>query len=96
MIAVQSVDTLLQQAEELTLEERAELLRRLEQGLLDAGWEPDSPLSDEVKALLDERIRTADANPGAGIPWDAVKAESLKRARDRPSLPLECRETARG
>ena len=76
-----SVDAILKQAEELTLEERAVLLHRLEQGMLDAGWYPDVELTDEVKAMLDTRIAAADANPGAGIPWEVVKAESLKRAR---------------
>ncbi|HXD84900.1 MAG TPA: addiction module protein [Urbifossiella sp.] len=76
-----SVDTLLKQAEELSLEERAELLQRLESGMLDAGWEPELPITDEVKAMLDARIADADANPDAGIPWEVVKAEALKRIR---------------
>ena len=76
-----SVDAILNQAEELTLEQRAELLKRLEAGLIEAGWQPDLEITDEVKAMLDRRIVASDANPGAGIPWEMVKAESLKRAR---------------
>lgn len=76
-----TVDAILKQAEELSLEERAELLRRLEEGMLAAGWEPEVEISDEVKAMLDRRVAAADANPAAGIPWEVVKAESLKRAR---------------
>jgi putative addiction module component (TIGR02574 family) len=75
-----SVDAILKEAESLSLPERAELLRRLEAGLLDAGWGPDLPLSDDMKAFLDRRIAEADANPGAGIPWEVVKTESLRRA----------------
>lgn len=76
-----SVDAILKQAEELSLEQRAELIRRLEAGMIAAGWEPELELSDETKAMLDRRVAEADANPGAGIPWEVVKAESLKRAR---------------
>ena len=76
-----SIDAILNQDEELTLEQRAELLRRLESGLIDAGWQPDFEITEEVKAMLDRRIAASDANPGAGIPWELVKAESLKRAR---------------
>jgi putative addiction module component (TIGR02574 family) len=76
-----SVDAILKQAEELTLEQRAELIRRLEAGMIAAGWEPELELSDETKAMLDRRVAEADANPGTGIPWEVVKAESLKRAR---------------
>ena len=76
-----SVDAILNQAEELTLEQRAELLRRLEAGLIDAGWQPDFEITEDVKAMLDRRIAASDANPGTGIPWEVVKAESLKRAR---------------
>jgi putative addiction module component (TIGR02574 family) len=71
-----SVETVLRQAEELSLQERAELLRRLESGMVDAGWEPELHLTDDLKAFLDERIRLADSNPGAGISWEIVKAES--------------------
>ncbi|HEY3787886.1 MAG TPA: addiction module protein [Urbifossiella sp.] len=76
-----TVDSVLRQAEELTLEERAELLRRLENGMIEAGWESELPLTDELKTFLDARIAAADANPGSGIPWEIVKEESLKRAR---------------
>jgi hypothetical protein len=68
-----SVEAIMNQAEELSLDQRAELLRRLEANLLDAGWQPDDELSDDVMKMLDERVRSADANPGAGIPWDVVK-----------------------
>ena len=76
-----SVEAILSQVEELTLEQRAELLQRLETDLIEAGWQPEFDLTDDVKALLDQRIAASDANPGAGIPWEVVKAESLKRAR---------------
>ena len=76
-----TVDAILKQAEELSLEERAELLRRLEEAMIAAGWEPEIELSDEVKALLDERDAEYEANPGAGYTWEEVKAESLKRCR---------------
>lgn len=74
-----SVDAILKQAEELSMEERAELLRRLEEGLLAAGWEPEVELSDEVKAILDERDAEYEANPGAGYTWEEVVAYVKKK-----------------
>ena len=74
-----SVESILSQAEELTLEQRAELLRRLEANLLDAGWQPEEELSDYVKSLLEERIRSSDANPGSGVPWETVREQARKR-----------------
>lgn len=41
-----SVESILLQAEELTLEQRAELLRRLESGLIASGWQPEAEISD--------------------------------------------------
>ncbi len=73
-----SVDAILKEAESLSPEERADLLNRLQ----DRFGEPAvaGALSDEMKAMLDRRVAEADANPGAGIPWEIVKAESLRRA----------------
>lgn len=69
-----SVEAILKQAEELTLEERATLLHRLEQGMLDAGWQPEVELTDDVKAMLDERDADFEANPDAGYTWEEVVA----------------------
>lgn len=69
-----SVDAIVKQIEELTLDQRAEVLHRVERGMLDAGWESDIELSDETKALLDERCAEADANPGVGYTWEEVVA----------------------
>lgn len=74
-----SVESILQQAEELTLEQRAELLRRLESGLIAAGWQPEVELSEFVSNMLEDRIRSSDANPGGGIPWEVVRDEARKR-----------------
>jgi putative addiction module component (TIGR02574 family) len=78
-----SIETVLSQVEELSLEERAELVRRIEAGMIQAGWDPDCELSDEVKAMLDERIRWSDANPGAGVPLDEVVAGARERYEAR-------------
>ena len=74
-----SVDAILKEAEALSLDELGELTTRLWDQLEAAGWAPS--LSEGMKAELDRRIAAADANPQAGIPWEVVKAESLKRAR---------------
>lgn len=76
-----AVDAVFNQAQELTSEQRIELFHRLEESLLDAGLELDTEPSDHVKNMLQQRIREADANPEAGIPWEIVKAEALARIR---------------
>ena len=75
-----SVDAIVKQIEELTLDQRAEVLHRVERGMLDAGWESDIELSDETKALLDERCAEADANPGVGYSIDEV-IDYIRRKR---------------
>ena len=56
---------------ELPIEEQIELAQTL--------WEHASPeagfvLSDELKDLLDARLREAHTNPEAGSSWEEVKA----------------------
>jgi putative addiction module component (TIGR02574 family) len=71
-----SVDAILEQAKALSPEQLAELIERLQEAADEA-----APLTDAQKAELDRRIASADANPGAGIPWEVVLAESLARAK---------------
>lgn len=40
-----------------------------------------SDLTKEMKAELDRRVADMEANPERGVPWELVKAETLKRAR---------------
>lgn len=68
-----SVEAILQAIAALPDEEREGFFRRLEQ------MYPVPILTPEIKALLDERIAAADANPNEGIPWEVVHAECLKR-----------------
>ncbi len=72
-----TVESLLRQAEALTPDERRELAARL----LEADVANDPPLTEAQMAELQRRIADSDANPGSGIPWEVVYAESLKRVR---------------
>jgi putative addiction module component (TIGR02574 family) len=74
-----SVDAILKEIESLSDEERAELLDQLAERYPES--DPIPELSPEMKAELDRRVAEADANPDAGIPWDVVYAESMKRVR---------------
>ena len=67
-----SVETLVKQIEELPLDQRAEVLHRVEQGLIEAGWR------SELEALLDEREADADAHPGQGMTLEEA-FQSLRR-----------------
>jgi len=72
-----SVDAIVKQVEELSLEQRAELLDRLHE--LYGNPDADGPveLTDEMKALLDEREAAYEANPTDLRTWDQV-VESLR------------------
>lgn len=61
---------------ELPIDERLDLAQTL--------WDSASPPEDfevtpELRELLDARLREAEANPEAGIPWEEMKARLLKR-----------------
>lgn len=75
-----SVDAIVKQAEALPPEERAEVIRRLELSLVEAGWEPGVELSDGMKALLDERDAAYEADPTDVYTWEQV-VEYVRRKK---------------
>ncbi len=70
-----TVESLLRQAEALTPDERRELAARLIE--VDDGTDP--PLPEAALAEFRRRAAESDANPGSGIPWEVVYAETMKR-----------------
>ena len=72
-----SVDAILEAIRSLTPAERAEFDSRLDAETENTVRE----LSPEQEAELHRRVKAADADPGAAIPWEVVYEESLKRAR---------------
>ena len=63
--------------ERMTVGERIALVQLILDSV--AAEQPPAPISGELGAELDRRAADADANPGAGIPWEVVKAEALAR-----------------
>ena len=68
---------LIRQALELPLDEQLDLAQTL--------WEHASPEADftltpDLRDLLESRLLEARTNPGAGVPWEDVKARLLRRA----------------
>lgn len=39
------------------------------------------PMTPELAAELDRRLAEADADPAGGIPWEAVRADILRRRK---------------
>jgi putative addiction module component (TIGR02574 family) len=69
----------LKEVESWPIDDRIRLVQDVWDGLADQGYERE--LTDEMKAELDRRIEEMDHNPGAGVPWEEVKARVLGRLR---------------
>ena len=61
------------------VDDRIRLVRDVWDRLGDQGDEPE--LAGAMKAELDRRIAEMDRDPGAGVPWEEVKARVLGRPR---------------
>lgn len=76
-----SVDAILEQVDALPADQRSELLDRLHHRYGDGSPEQAEEMADAVWAELQRRIADSDANPGSGIPWEAVREEGRRRFR---------------
>ena len=73
-----SVATIIEQIEELNPDEKADLVYRVWNQLVDSRWQP--PLSESHTEIIDRRIKALDANPQATLTWDEIVAH-VRRER---------------
>ncbi len=60
------------------IEDRLRLMEEIWDGLIDQGYEPET--TDELKAKLDRRLASLDANPENVTTWEAIK-QHVRRPR---------------
>jgi putative addiction module component (TIGR02574 family) len=61
----------------LSIEDRLALAQQLWDSV--AAELEQLPLTEAQRVELQRRVAAADANPAAGIPWEAIRAESRAR-----------------
>lgn len=67
----------------LPVVERIRLVQRVLDGIAEEKAVPsDLEFTPEFRAELDRRIAAGDADPGRGIPWEIVEAESAAREEE--------------
>ena len=76
-------ESVLGEVESWPVEDRIRLMQDVSERLADQDDAFD--LTDEMKAELDRRIEEMDRNPGAGVPWEVVKARALGRFENKLS-----------
>lgn len=67
----------------LPIPERLKLVEEIWDSIAQDATADTLPLSDEEKAMLDERLADLEANPDAGRPWSEVRASIIERFRRR-------------
>ncbi len=65
----------------LTIAERLQLVEDIWDSIAADADETSLPVSDEEKAMLDERLADLEANPGDGAPWPEVRARIINRLK---------------
>ena len=66
----------------LTAEERNEILLKIAELDPDLWFDQDDPLTDEEKALIENRIAAHEQNPETAIPWEDFKARLTRRIEE--------------
>ncbi len=65
----------------LSIAERLQLVEDIWDSIAADADTETLPITEEEKALLDERLADLEANPAAGAPWAEVRARIVNRSR---------------
>ena len=67
--------------DKLTVDQRLELVEAIQESVADDLEK--APLTEAQLRELDRRLADHEANPGAVIPWEQIKAEALARFKKK-------------
>ena len=80
--AIVDVATAIRETSDLPIEDQLDLVEKLWDRIVGAGWQPE--VDADLRALLDERAKELDVNPGRAVTWG-----QLVRALSESVTPSE-------
>lgn len=77
-----NLTTTLEEVQAWPVEDQMELVFRVWDQLVESGWQPEP--TDDLKAELDRRLATSEANPDDVLTWEQVVGKVKRPHFDQP------------